>query len=287
MEDKNYITILGWMVNKLNLSGNDLLCYALIYGFSQDNQSSFTGSRKYIAKILGFKSLNSVDLLLKKLLEKQLIIKDSQCINNVVFNSYKTNMEHPIFKKSDTPSKNEYPPSKNEYDINSNINNKKEKDKSFSTKSEKDELFEQCWKAYRRKGSKAKAKTFWDKLSNEDKSKVKLHIPHYVSSVSEIKYIKDFERYLKDKIFLNIVYKNNATLFDPDRTNNLSEYTPQCDGISLMWNDVAKCYLTPFDITTLSDGYTTDNRPNGAIVMWRGYKYKWNSITKQWEVYYD
>ena len=165
-----------------------------------------------------------------------------------------------------------------------NNDKEKEKDKSFSTKNEKDELFEECWKAYKRKGSKAKAKTFWNKLSNEDKNKVKLHIPHYVSSVSEITYIKDFERYLKDKIFLNVVYKNNAILFDPERINNLSKYTPQCDGISLMWNNVAKCYLTPFDITTLSDGYTKDNRPDGAIVMWRGYKYKWNGATKQWEI---
>jgi hypothetical protein len=282
MEDKNYITILGWMVNKLNLSGNDLLCYALIYGFSQDNQSSFTGSRKYIAKILGFKSLNSVDLLLKKLLEKQLIIKDSQCINNVVFNSYKANMEHPIFKKSDTPSKNEYPASKNEYDINSNIDNKKEKDKSFSTKSEKDELFEQCWKAYRRKGSKAKAKTFWDKKSDEDKQNILQHINAYVST-RDLQYQKDFERYLKDEIYSTIVYKGNVVVYDPS-IGESKEYTPICEG-QLMWNSHIKNYLyIGYDTDSIADGYKDETRPDGATIVLHNGRgiIVWSKSEKSW-----
>lgn len=65
---------------------------------------------------------------------------------------------------------------------------------------------------------------------------------------------------------------------------NSNDYNPICDGVSLMWNDVAKCYLTPFDITTLNDGYNAENRPETAIVMWRGYRYKWNRLTKQWEI---
>ena len=45
---RGYITILDWMVNKLNLSGTKLLIYALIYGFSQDGTTWFTGSIPYI-----------------------------------------------------------------------------------------------------------------------------------------------------------------------------------------------------------------------------------------------
>lgn len=61
-----------------------------------------------------------------------------------------------------------------------------------------------------------------------------------------------------------------------------SEYAPQCDGISLFWNEVSECYITPFDISTLADGYNANNRPNGAEVMWRGYKYIWDSESKDW-----
>lgn len=59
-------------------------------------------------------------------------------------------------------------------------------------------------------------------------------------------------------------------------------YTPQCDGISLFWNELQQCYITPFDVESVTDGYTKDNRPNNAVVMWRGYKYTWNSNVKQW-----
>lgn len=45
---RGYITILDWMVNKLNLSGAKLLIYALIYGFSQDGTTWFIGSIPYI-----------------------------------------------------------------------------------------------------------------------------------------------------------------------------------------------------------------------------------------------
>lgn len=45
---RGYITILDWMVDKLNLSGTKLLIYALIYGFSQDGTTWFTGSIPYI-----------------------------------------------------------------------------------------------------------------------------------------------------------------------------------------------------------------------------------------------
>lgn len=263
-----------------SLSWNEKILFLEIDSFTSKDKDCYM-SDEYIAGFLGV-SETYANKILSSLIKKGYVIKTSfdgrrryvKSALTITTRQGCTNEQGRVEENDNIPISSN----------NINLPNEKEKDKSFSKKNEKDELFEECWKAYKRKGSKAKAKTFWNKLSNEDKNKVKLHIPHYVSSVSEITYIKDFERYLKDKIFLNVVYKNNATLFDPERINNLSEYTPQCDGISLIWNDVAKCYLTPFDITTLSDGYTKDNRPNGAVVMWRGYKYKWNGATKQWEI---
>ena len=42
-----YIVIQDWMISDLQLKGNELLTYALIYGFSQDGESEFKGSLKY------------------------------------------------------------------------------------------------------------------------------------------------------------------------------------------------------------------------------------------------
>ena len=52
LSNKNYINIQAWMVKELNLTGNDLICYALIYGFSQDGETEFKGSLSYIAVCL-------------------------------------------------------------------------------------------------------------------------------------------------------------------------------------------------------------------------------------------
>ena len=78
-------------------------------------------------------------------------------------------------------------------------------------------MFLSCWIAYRRKGSKKKAYEQWSKLTEEEQLKAQEHIKAYVESVSDIKYQKDFERYLRDKCFLNVVYKDGKTLFDIEK----------------------------------------------------------------------
>lgn len=74
VKDNNFIAIQGWMRTKLNLKGNELLIYALIYGFSQDGNSRFKGSRRYIADWCGC-SLDTVDRSLGSLIDKGLLAK--------------------------------------------------------------------------------------------------------------------------------------------------------------------------------------------------------------------
>ena len=50
MKNENYITILGWMVNNLELKGNELILFAIIHGFSRDGDTEYYGSQRYIAK---------------------------------------------------------------------------------------------------------------------------------------------------------------------------------------------------------------------------------------------
>jgi len=49
LSEKNYIAIADWMVTDLNLNSRELLTYAIIYGFSQDGESCFSGSLSYLA----------------------------------------------------------------------------------------------------------------------------------------------------------------------------------------------------------------------------------------------
>ena len=88
IERNNFITVQGWMVTDLHLSGSELLCYALIYGFSQDNQSVFSGTASYIAEWLNI-NRRQVIRILQNLVEKQLIEKIEKKVNGVLLVDYK------------------------------------------------------------------------------------------------------------------------------------------------------------------------------------------------------
>jgi len=75
MKSTNSVIIHGWMCNELELKGNELLIFALIYGFSQDEVSKFYGGRKYIANTFNI-SLPTVDKALQNLVDKQYLNKE-------------------------------------------------------------------------------------------------------------------------------------------------------------------------------------------------------------------
>lgn len=82
------------------------------------------------------------------------------------------------------------------------------------------EEFEDLWLMYERKGSKAKAKKEFDKLTAEEITTMRCHIPSYLQSRPERQYRQDFERYIKHKTFNSVVYsKQNEVLYDPDAPN--------------------------------------------------------------------
>jgi DNA-binding Lrp family transcriptional regulator len=88
MDNNNYIQIQGWMINELGLKSNELISYAIIYGFSQDGNSEFTGSINYICKSLKCSRPTAINTL-RNLTEKGLVIKTEFTVNNVNFNKYK------------------------------------------------------------------------------------------------------------------------------------------------------------------------------------------------------
>lgn len=89
MQDNKYITIQGWMVSELKLKGSELICYAIIYGFSQDDKSVFSGSASYIAEWLSIDRRNVLEVL-KRLTSKGLIVKIEKEVNGVKLCDYKT-----------------------------------------------------------------------------------------------------------------------------------------------------------------------------------------------------
>ena len=75
VKDENHFIVKGFMINTLNLKGIELMVYAIIYGFSQDGNSKFTGSRQYLADFTG-SSKSTIDRVLKELTDKEFVIKN-------------------------------------------------------------------------------------------------------------------------------------------------------------------------------------------------------------------
>lgn len=117
MKNENYITIQGWMVNELNLKGNELIVYALIYGFSQDEESTFNGSYEYISNSLNITRRATISLIEK--LEKNRLVKK---IHHQYGNSYQVvkKIHHTSEKNSPVASEKNSP---NSNLINNYINN--------------------------------------------------------------------------------------------------------------------------------------------------------------------
>lgn len=87
LANENYVCIQGFMVNELNLKGNELIIYAIIYGFSQVNNSEYNGSLQYLANWTN-STKHGVMKNLKSLVEKELIEKKENYINGVKFVTY-------------------------------------------------------------------------------------------------------------------------------------------------------------------------------------------------------
>lgn len=87
MNEQNYITVLGWFRTRLNLSGNDLLAFAVIYGFSQAEGNFFRGGIRYLETWLGV-SRATVFNTLDRLRGRGLIEPRARLVNGVRFVDY-------------------------------------------------------------------------------------------------------------------------------------------------------------------------------------------------------
>lgn len=165
-----------------------------------------------------------------------------------------------------------------ETDIKTNIKEKKENIKR-KEETPQDDNFEKCWEVYRRKGSKKKAREYWNKLSDEEKALVLPHVKVYAST-REVKFQKDFERYLRDKIFNEVVYNGNTMMYDPQMYIG-EEYRPA--GINIFRKD-GKNWTFANSLNMIDDGYTDEDRPDGAELTLHNDRgtIRWKAAQRRW-----
>jgi len=89
MKDDDYINIQGWMINELSLTSNELLVYAIIYGFTQDGVSEYKGGNGYLMKCLKC-AKNTAKNNLNSLIKKGLLSKRETVFNGNFFVAFRT-----------------------------------------------------------------------------------------------------------------------------------------------------------------------------------------------------
>lgn len=143
VKDGNYICIQSFMVKELQLKGNELLVYAIIYGFSQEENQVFNGSLQYIADWLNC-TKQGVIKNLKSLIEKGLIIKNEKYFNGIKFCEYRSTEFNRVLNNV-------------EQGIKQSLNNNIEDKKSNNIVNMFNQEFDELWELYPRKQGKAKA----------------------------------------------------------------------------------------------------------------------------------
>lgn len=96
IKNSNFYVVNGWMVNDLKLTGRELQVYAIIYGFTQDDDTEFCGSLNYISDWLGTNSRHTAIRAINNLLARGLITKRQTKINGVAVNYYKVVWPYPL-----------------------------------------------------------------------------------------------------------------------------------------------------------------------------------------------
>ena len=89
IRDENNYRIDGWMINRLQLKGTELILYAIIYGFTQDGKSEFFGGWEYLSAFAGGISKPTIINTLDALVAKGYITKRKELINRVWYPRYK------------------------------------------------------------------------------------------------------------------------------------------------------------------------------------------------------
>ena len=83
MKDSNYFVVCGWMANRLKLKGNELMLFAIVYGFSQAEGTWYTGTHGYLAEMIGGADLKTVRAALSSLERKGYIQRKEEERNGV------------------------------------------------------------------------------------------------------------------------------------------------------------------------------------------------------------
>lgn len=216
VRNENFIVIQGYMLNEMKLKGNELLVYAIINGFSQEEHQVFSGSLQYLADWTN-STKQGIMKNLKSLVEKGYIGKNEKIINGVKFcEYYATKFRGGVNNVDGGMKQSLIGGSKqsctNNKDIDNKDNNIDEKIENIYTpsisNSEEEVLkseFEKLWKLYPKKAGKDKSYSKYKKFRTSKKQ------DEYCTYEEVLKGLEKYLEYIKQNTWYSP--KNGVTWF--------------------------------------------------------------------------
>lgn len=98
LHEHNYFNVQSFMVKDLGLKGNELVVFAVIYGFSQAEDQAYTGGLQYLADWTN-STKQGVIKNLKSLIDKGYITKNERYINGVKICEYRSTKFNGVLNK--------------------------------------------------------------------------------------------------------------------------------------------------------------------------------------------
>lgn len=199
VKPENFVTLSGFMITDLQLKGNELIVYAIIYGFSQAEGTAFRGSAQYLADWTN-STRQGVMKNLKSLMQKGLIDRRAAMINgrsgyeyyvtkftckqSLPVNSVDTTCKQSLQDMSTefTPTCKQSLHNNIDNNINNNIADNIDTSASESDAPKKESLkdiekdFEEVWAIYPKKQGKEAAKKAYIKARKAGVSKLDIVI---------------------------------------------------------------------------------------------------------------
>jgi len=274
MRDTNYFCVQSWMVTKLNLKGTERDVFAIIHGFTQDDDSECKCSYNYMAEITGYSKRAIIDAV-ESLLEKKFIQKIESTSNKDQRNKYKCNysyIENILASELSSPPTGEpTSPPPSELSSPHNINNKislnkstgagassKNHPRNFSTNKLTDDLcsgivIDEQKKAKKKESKYDKCLAEIDKreFTDDEKLLLRQHIDWSFHSVDANinneprKYAKHLDELLKlngdkQRIIQQSIDKKWHCFYEYRATSSTTRYETKQDTIKIRDLDEAK-----------------------------------------------
>lgn len=237
VKNENFILIQGYMLNEMKLKGNELLVYAIINGFSQEENQVFSGSLQYLADWTN-STKQGIMKNLKSLVEKGLIGKNEKIINGVKFCEYYATKFRGVSNNVDGGMQQSFiggskQSCTNNKDIDNKDNNIDDKIENIYTpsisNSEEEVLkteFEKLWKLYPKKAGKDKSYSKYKKFRTSKKQ------DEYCTYEEVLKGLEKYLEYIKQNSWYSP--KNASTWFSNRCWND--EYEVQEQGLPEWFN---------------------------------------------------